>query len=143
MGASEWSYLVPYQLDLNTALTELQAQVFDDGAYWWAGGEIGHSAREYPNRPTTLAELWNDERVQEDGTHSILDMQRVVTDGEEPDYGTVVPATAAELLQHAATERPTRAHIDALTTLPPASARGYCRPHGCDRSAMRTAIAAR
>ena len=36
MGASGWSYFVPYQPDLQAALDALRAQVLADGDYWWA-----------------------------------------------------------------------------------------------------------
>ncbi|MEO3768894.1 hypothetical protein [Micromonospora sp. B9E7] len=55
-----------------------------------------------------MEELFNDEWAQESGTHSILDVYRVLDDGERPDYGTVEPVSAAEALRHAGTERLTR-----------------------------------
>ena len=143
MGASGWAYFVEYQADLPAAFAALQAKVFADGDYWWAvPGEWGKSARDYPNRPRTLDELFADERVQESGTHSILDMRRVLDEGEpqrygwleaamhhpfdfdrlaaehgEPEYGTVAPVTVAEALGTAGTERLTREHLEAVEEL--------------------------
>ncbi|AXO36288.1 hypothetical protein ACGFLT_14325 [Micromonospora chalcea] len=55
--------------------------------------------------------------MQESGTHSILDMSRVLTDGEEPDFGTFQRVTEAEALARAGAARPTRAHVEALKPL--------------------------
>lgn len=87
MGASSWSYYVPYQPDLNAALEALQRRVFAEGDSWWAHGDIGKPASSYDNRPTAIDELFEDELVQESGTHSILDMSHVLNDGEGPEFG--------------------------------------------------------
>ena len=93
MGASGWSYFVEYQPDLQTAFEALQAKVFADGDYWWAvPGEWDKTAADYPHRPRTREELFNDDRVQESGTHSILDMDRVLPEGEPPHYGWLAAA---------------------------------------------------
>ncbi|MGX1615259.1 hypothetical protein ACWIF8_15390 [Micromonospora chalcea] len=55
--------------------------------------------------------------MQESGTHSILDMSRVLTDGDEPDFGTFQRVTEAEALARAGAARPTRAHVEALKPL--------------------------
>ncbi|RKR87834.1 hypothetical protein BDK92_2135 [Micromonospora pisi] len=117
MGASGWDYFVPYQPDLRVALRDLRQRVFAEGDYWWARGEIGKSASDHDNRPATLDELFEDEWVQESGTHSILDMYKIVSDGEQPDYGTVQPVTPAEALRCAGTERLTRDHLEAINHL--------------------------
>jgi hypothetical protein len=117
VGASGWSYFVPYQPDLNAALEALRHKVFTDGDYWWARGGFGKPASAYDNRPTTLDELYGDEWVQESGTHSILDMFRVLADGEAPDYGTVAPVTREEAELHAGTAVLTREHVDAIDYL--------------------------
>ncbi|MEV4414341.1 hypothetical protein [Catellatospora sp. NPDC049609] len=117
MGASGWDYVVAYQADLNAALQELQRRVFAEGDYWWVRGEIGKPAAAYENRPRTQQELFADEWVQESGTHSILDMERVLDDGEEPGYCTVQAVTAAEALRCAGTEVLTREHLPAIEGL--------------------------
>jgi hypothetical protein len=84
VGASGWAYFVAYQPNFQAALDELRRHVLETGDYWWAAaGEYGKSAADFPNRPTTEAELWEDEVVLESGTHSILDMSRIVADGEK------------------------------------------------------------
>ncbi|MEU4777941.1 hypothetical protein [Micromonospora sp. NPDC023633] len=126
MGASYWSYYVAYQPDLDAALDALREKVFAEGTYWWTRGELGTSAGDHPQRPTDMDELYADEWVQESGTHSILDMFDVVSDGEEPDYGTVQPVTAAEALRCAGTEILTRAHVEAIDGLAERRAFGRC-----------------
>ncbi len=118
MGASKWDYIIPYQSDLDAALQTLRQQVFAAGDYWWAHGDLGTSAKEYDNIPPTIDELLADSEVQEDGTHSIIDMWHVLAEDEEPDFGTVQPVSAAEALEYAGTARLTREHIDALDRIP-------------------------
>jgi hypothetical protein len=83
-GASGWDYYVPYQADFGAALDGLRRRVFADGDCWWTvPGEFAKSASDFSDRPRTEAELWADESVQYDGTHSILDMERVLGPGEK------------------------------------------------------------
>jgi hypothetical protein len=44
-------------------------------------------------------------------------MFRVLTEGEQPDYGTVEPVTKAEALAYAGTELLTREHVEAIDDL--------------------------
>jgi hypothetical protein len=106
------------------------------------GATSGKSARDYPSRPRTIDELFADERVQEAGTHSILDMRRVLPEGEpqkfgwldaaatspsgferlfseygEPEYATIAPVTAAEALERAGVEKLTREHLEVIDDL--------------------------
>jgi hypothetical protein len=115
MGASGWSYFVPYQEDVNRALQELRQREFEDGNYhisWprdhaeqhgdgdWVDQEIARSyvddellqahfaateanLESWDQTPKTIEELI--EQNQPDGTHSIIDIERVVErkiDGE-------------------------------------------------------------
>ncbi|MGI5520424.1 hypothetical protein ACQEUX_05670 [Micromonospora sp. CA-259024] len=127
MGASGWSYFVAYQPDLDEALDALRDRVFAEGDYWWARSDaVPNSASDYPDRPATMAQLFDDEAVQECGTHSILDVYRVLNDGETPDFGTVDPVSAAEALSLTGTERLTREHLGALRGLAVRSWFGRC-----------------
>jgi hypothetical protein len=117
VGASAWDYYVPYQPDLGTALSELRRRVFEAGDYWWAEPNEFKPASEFADRPRTEAQLWADESQQESGTHSILDMTRVLADGEKPEPGTVEPVTEAEALDRVGAARLTRAHVEALQDL--------------------------
>ncbi|MEU7925376.1 hypothetical protein [Micromonospora sp. NPDC049107] len=127
VGASGWSYYVAYQPDLQVALDGLRRQVFETGDYWWAVPyEYGKSAADFPNRPMTEAELWADESVQESGTHSILDMSRILADGEEPGYGTIQPVIEAEAIEYLGTRKLTRSHVEAIEPLANRSWFGRC-----------------
>ncbi|GIF45633.1 hypothetical protein DFJ67_0733 [Asanoa ferruginea] len=118
MGASWWDYYVAYQPDLDAALDELRQHVFDTGDYWWAVPyQFGTSAADFPNRPRTEDELWEPERVRQSGTHSILDMDRMVADGEKPEISTVQPVSEAEALAKIGVAKLTRDHVEALKPL--------------------------
>jgi hypothetical protein len=119
VGASGWSYYVPYQADLNAALVQLRDATFASGEYYWPNEfyrRLGAELEDKP-RPTRLADLYADDMVQEDGTHSILDMFKVIGPGEEPDYGTVEPLSDREALEHAGTCQLTRHHVDKIESL--------------------------
>jgi len=130
MGASEWRYFVPYQEDLHQALQDLRRQVFSTGKYWWYGDSEYLSPANRLPRPARLEDLFEDEYVREEGTHSILDVLRVV-DPDRPrdwyDQGTIVPATADEVRAAIGTDRPTRADTAELDDkLPRARWVGRC-----------------
>jgi hypothetical protein len=99
MGASAWSYYVPYQEDINQALQDLRQEVFRSGQYY----------RPQPGAPppATIEELL--ESNAESGTHSILD---VMMAAPQPDYGAVSPLLRNELVQHFGTEQPTREMLE-------------------------------
>lgn len=154
MGASGWAYLVPYQPDIQQALDELRQLVFAHGGFakgeaWWRDldfadflppedldeAELAEYRAEFDRlqalpEPTTIQEWldWNGEQ----GTHSILDVDRVVAtvppipelaerwDDPQAMYaivgerlGTVSPPTDAELMAILGTTRPTREQIHA------------------------------
>lgn len=104
MGASGWSYFVPYQEDVRLALQQLKEQVFAEGDHYpiaWYQYLLSHPINtdddpEYQeefraelrtflenaekNPPKSIEELL--ERNGLDGTHSILDM----TEGISEDF---------------------------------------------------------
>lgn len=130
MGASDWRYFVPYQEDLGQALQELRQQVFSTGDYWWYGDSEYLSPADRTPRPAQLENLFDDEHAREAGTHSILDVRRVV-DPDQPrdwyDQGTIIPATADEIRAAIGTDRPTRADTAELDDkLPRARWVGRC-----------------
>jgi hypothetical protein len=100
MGASGWDYVTPYEGTVEESLAALHAQVFqelygDDEAY------------------RDLEELWREEEfMSEEGTHSILDIDRVVpsiaapSDHSIEDYGTLRPLALERVLHHFGTDRP-------------------------------------
>jgi hypothetical protein len=73
---------------------------------------------EYESREELYAD---DEFMGEEGTHSILDVQRIVRtakpprEGREADYFTLRPLPSARLVHHFGTDRPTvRQYEDAM-----------------------------
>ena len=85
MGASGWDYYMPYQEDIYLAFVTLRQLVFEAGEFFWAVS--GKNAAADPSRPATEDALWAVEVVRLKGTHSILDMYKVLGDGEKPNYG--------------------------------------------------------
>ncbi|MFI9833058.1 hypothetical protein ACIHIX_35845 [Streptomyces sp. NPDC051913] len=101
MGASGWEYVTPFKGTVEESLEALHAQVFQE---------------EYGDDDTygSLEELWADEEFMgEEGTHSILDIDRVVhtatapSDHDVRDYGTLRPLAPERVRHHFGTEHPT------------------------------------
>lgn len=67
MGASGWSYFVPYEPDIAQALGKLRESVFRSGTFY---------TPMFTRKSKTIAELLK--RNGESGTHSILDVDRVL-----------------------------------------------------------------
>ncbi|MEV0184885.1 hypothetical protein AB0I54_37235 [Streptomyces sp. NPDC050625] len=101
MGASGWNYVTPFRGSIEATLEALHDDVFQE---FYGDGE------EYANRE----ELYADEEFMgEEGTHSVLDVRRVVKTTEQPnpnnmhDYSTLRPLAPERLLHHFDTEQPT------------------------------------
>jgi hypothetical protein len=97
MGASGWTYWVPYREDVDAALQALRRDVFHRGEYYRAS----------PADPVALEELL--ERNGESGTHSIIDVAAVAPAATMGAVASLPVAEAAELF---GSERPTRADIE-------------------------------
>ncbi|MFJ7077257.1 hypothetical protein [Streptomyces sp. NPDC098781] len=101
MGASGWEYVTAYRGSVEESLTALHEQVFAE--------EFGHDD-EYGS----IDELWAEEEFMgEEGTHSILDIQRVVhttaapSDHVPEDCFTLRPLPADRVVHHFGDDRPT------------------------------------
>lgn len=116
MGASGWSYVTLFRGDVSESLRELREQVFrDKDYYWWDDFE-----EEQP-RPPTIDGIWDSEEMKHSGTHSILDVSRVVETTQPPswdnwreDLGTVRPLVPDRIAYYFGTDHPTRAQFEAL-----------------------------
>jgi hypothetical protein len=119
MGASTWEYITPYSGSVEASLEALHTQTFqqkygDAGTY------------------RSLAELHADhDFMGEEGTHSILDIQRVVHTADAPDpasiedYNTLRPLAPDRIVRYFGTHRPTvRQYQEQLATAHRAN-RGY------------------
>ena len=98
MGASAWTYWVPYREDVNAALQALRREVFDRGEFYRAGS----------GDPSSLEQLL--EQGGESGTHSIIDVLSVSPTVE---LGAVAPLSDAELAELFGSDQPTRADVEA------------------------------
>ncbi|MFE5484644.1 hypothetical protein [Streptomyces sp. NPDC056527] len=100
MGASGWDYVTGYDGDVEAALATLQAKVFQE--------EFGDG-----DRYRSLEELYEDEEFMgTEGTHTILDIDRIVATDTPPtpsgiaDYGTLRPLALSRVTHHFGTDRP-------------------------------------
>ncbi len=124
MGASGWTYFVPFQEDIASAFRELQEAVFRNGEYYKPGAFYGALLEDMPpemkemmapmieemqgeGEPQSIEELR--EMSGEEGTHSILDMEGI---SATPDFGVLTPLDAEELLDLFGTDKPTRSMIE-------------------------------
>ncbi|MEU9466470.1 hypothetical protein AB0D78_07390 [Streptomyces avermitilis] len=108
MGASGWEYVTAYEGSVEESLEALHAQVFE---------ELYGDDDDYQS----LEELWEDEEFMgEQGTHSILDIDRVVPTTAAPseysdkDYGTLRPLRRERLVHHFGTDRPSPGRFQEL-----------------------------
>lgn len=97
MGASRWHHFVKYQQDPSAAYEELRQAVFERIALPF-------------QKPATIEELMDIEFIEEEGTHSPLDLRRVVgvIGDEDDDEGVVRKLSDEEVLELFGTSTPTR-----------------------------------
>ncbi|MFJ9795607.1 hypothetical protein [Streptomyces sp. NPDC101145] len=124
MGASGWDYVTRYDGDVEAALAALQARVFRE--------EYGDH-----DRYRCLDDLYADEEFMgTQGTHTILDIDRVVTAEDRrmrpgaADYGTLRPLAAHRVVHHFGTDRPSVEQYEDLA----AAAHEAAGPEGHEQS---------
>jgi hypothetical protein len=131
MGASGWTYFVPYEVDINQALQKLRESVFLSGEYFseakFLAMVIETTQERMPlktlqrfqaeltqvkdkPRPRNIQELL--QMNGENGTHSIIDIDGV---SEGSGFGKVAPLSPQHLMKFFGTERPTREMIEGKT----------------------------
>ena len=112
MGRSGWDYVVAYRGDPAAALEQLRAATLSSGDYFW-----DETSEEYIGpRPGSLAELdalRENEEFWEIGTHSVLDVDRLIGSREPDPDGTVRQLTDEEAVGFFGTATPTRAQFEA------------------------------
>jgi hypothetical protein len=115
MGASGWDYVVPYSEDMAGVLRSLQERVLRDDHFYWESedDEFYDPDEPFPGpKPTTLAELATLKVEAEDfwevGTHSVLDLDRVIGPDDEDHDGTLRPLPEQEVVATFGTRHPTR-----------------------------------
>lgn len=124
MGASGWDYMVPFGGSLEESLLAVQESVLASGDFVWPweqldfGGLLndGDEDEALP-RPSSLQELSAAKEYDEfweEGTHTILDMDRVIAPDAEDHDGTVRPLSDQEILGLFSTLRPAVAEFDRI-----------------------------
>jgi hypothetical protein len=109
MGASGWNYVTEYEGDVRASLKALQARVFQE--------EYGDD-EDY----ASLEDLYADEYMAEEGTHTVLDITRVVATDASPeqyvpaDHRTLRPLARDRVVYHFGTDRPTVEQYQELVT---------------------------
>jgi hypothetical protein len=116
VGASGWDYRVPYAGSVEQTLITVQEQDLAGGDYIWPWEDIDPDEfdGEILARPQSLAELntaKETEEFWEEGTHSILDIDRIIANGTD-EVGAIRPLESAELTQVFGTENPSAAGFD-------------------------------
>ena len=118
MGASGWDYRAPYAGSVEATLTAVQEQVLMSGDYIWPWDidpdYPGEDQDQAVPRPSSLAELAAAKEIEEfwdEGTHTILDTDRVITAGDGY-VGAIFPLTSAELSRVFGTQQPSAADFD-------------------------------
>ena len=135
MGASGWSYSVPYQEDIADALEKLRDDVYARGEHYKQDPDPTRDMTEDEYRATLdlandpdgiqqfLLEEWQQARLRpipvdadtliaaqpESGTHSIIDICNGLS--EDPDYFTAAPLTADQTLDLFGTARPSTPQV--------------------------------
>ena len=119
MGASGWDYRAPYAGSVEATLIAVQEEVLISGEYIWRWDDIDPEDLDEDEgvpRPSSLAELAAAKEIEEfwdEGTHTILDIDRVVAaDDNDNQVGAIVPLSPAELHQVFGTEQPSAADFD-------------------------------
>jgi len=116
MSGHPWFYYVPYQPDIYKALQELRRTEFAAGRYnpviWFPEFPVGpDSPSPGPQHSSFEAAL---RASMQDGTRSILDMDRV---SERPEYFAVSPLPETELVRLYGTTEPTHEMVEELLFL--------------------------
>jgi hypothetical protein len=106
MGASGWTYFTPYQADLAAALRAAQIRALEERDYYWFREDEGQA------HPATVEEIWQCEEFWEVGTHSILDVTRLVRPDDVHTSGGMRPIPEHEIEELFGTRQPERADFD-------------------------------
>jgi hypothetical protein len=117
VGASGWDYRAPFAGSVEATFVRVQEQVLMSGDYLWPWEDIDPEYAEENGvvpRPSSLAELTEakeDEEFWGEGTHTILDLQQVVAEGDGQ-VECISPLSAAELSRVFGTVQPSAADFD-------------------------------
>lgn len=114
MGAEFWSYTVPFQENIQSALEKLREQEFLAGRFWQPSelqpGLFGRLLGRPLSKPKPPASIKEAIKIADaTGTRSILDIERT---SRTPDFGAVSPLSPEDLQRFFGTTQPTRDIIE-------------------------------
>jgi hypothetical protein len=119
VGASGWDHRVPFAGSVEASLVAIQEQVLAAGDFIWPFEnddpfytDDDDDALAKPASLAALALAKENEEFWEEGTHSILDVERVWTSGEESDFGAIRPLGASELIEAFGADKPSAAAFE-------------------------------
>lgn len=117
MGASEWTIRVPFRGTLDHSLADAQRATLKSGEYVWPWDDGADGSALPVPRPTSweaLAQAKLDEEFWEEGTHSILDMNKVASQDDIDEFAAITPLSHDEQLEVFATVRPTVSDLERI-----------------------------
>jgi len=114
MGGHFWSYTVPFQEDISSALQSLREREFRAGNFWQPSevepGFFGRLLRRPPTKPKPPTTIQEAIKIADaTGTRSILDMERI---SSTPDLGAISPVSPEDLQRFFGTTQPTQEIIE-------------------------------
>jgi hypothetical protein len=120
MGASGWHYVAPYQEDATQALLNLQRALIASGDYYHGTpreeledpDEPGWGTYYQFNSLDDLVAAKETDDFWEQGTHSILDIDRIIDAGQPDEAGAIVFLSTNSVVQSLGNERPTRSDFE-------------------------------
>lgn len=104
MGASRWHYFIEGCDGAQSALDELRER------------EFVKSWSDFDPSIASLSDLVNSGALEEEGAHSIIDVDRVI-ESDDPEYdedGTVRLLLPQEVVQYFGTDKPTREIVESV-----------------------------
>lgn len=123
MGASGWSYVAPYNIDIATSTRHLQERPLREGEFYWYW-DAGYPNVEFRPRPSSVEELRNSEDFRESGSATILDIMRAADTPDAPDwrnpddFSTIRPLAPDRSWHYFGTGHPSRAQFESLANDP-------------------------
>jgi hypothetical protein len=130
VGASGWDYRAPYAGSVAATLIAVQEQVLLGDEYIWPWESFDPEEVDEVPRPSSLADLNAAKQIEmfwEEGTHSILDMDRVIDAGagagagaddddagadDDAEFGAIRPLSPAELSEVFGSPQPSAADFE-------------------------------
>ena len=114
MGGHFWSYSVPWQPDIQSALEALREREFRAGRFWQPSlvepGFFGRLLGRPPSKPKPPATIQEAlKAAHATGTRSILDMERI---SQTPALGAISPLLPEDLQRFFGTTQPAREIIE-------------------------------